>query len=198
MCRLLQINKTRTTPYHPRSDGMIERLNKTIKQILSRYISISQTDWDRYIDGIAMAYNSTPHETTGITPYRMVFGTEISIPLDLVSDRIQEGEEEEVPVSESEYVRNLENELDLTHQVARETIGKSTERQKIQYDRKVHERTYDIGDLVRRHQKNVRVGIKEKLSRNWTGPWVVVQRLSDILYVIRIAKTLKTHCNSCG
>ena len=67
MCRLLQINKTRTTPYHPRSDGMIERLNKTIKQILSRYISISQTDLDRYIDGIAMAYNSTLHETTGIT-----------------------------------------------------------------------------------------------------------------------------------
>ena len=148
MCRLLQINKTRTTPYSPRSDGMIERLNKAIKQILSRYISISQTDWDRYIDGIAMAYNSTPHETTGITPYRMVFGTEISIPLDLVSDRIQEGEEEEVPVSESEYVRNLENELDLIHQVARETMGKSTERQKMQYDRKVHERTYDIGPEI--------------------------------------------------
>ena len=117
MCRLLQINKTRTTPYHPRSDRMIECLNKTIKQILSRYILISQTDLDRYIDGIAMAYNSTPHETTGITPYRMVFGTEISIPLDIVSDRMQEGEEEEVPVSESEYVRNLENELDIIYQV---------------------------------------------------------------------------------
>ena len=99
----------------------------------------------------------------------MVFGTEISIPLDIVSDRMQEGEEEEVPFSESEYVRNLENELDIIHQVARETIGKSTERQKIQYDRKVHERTYDIGDLVRRHQKNVRVGIKRKTVKKLDG-----------------------------
>lgn len=40
-CRIFQINKTRTTPYHPRSDGMVKRLNRTIKEMLSKYIIIT-------------------------------------------------------------------------------------------------------------------------------------------------------------
>lgn len=49
MFKVLQINKTRTTSYHPQSDGMIERLNRTIKDILSKYISVNQTDWDKIL-----------------------------------------------------------------------------------------------------------------------------------------------------
>lgn len=37
--------------------------------MLSKYINANQTDWDSYIDGIVLAYNTTSHETTGITPY---------------------------------------------------------------------------------------------------------------------------------
>ncbi|XP_061170353.1 uncharacterized protein LOC133179669 [Saccostrea echinata] len=66
LCTLLGIHKTRTTPFHPRSDGMVERLNRTIKDTLSKYISLNQSDWDKFIDGISMTYNSTVHETTGV------------------------------------------------------------------------------------------------------------------------------------
>ena len=38
MCQLLEINKTRTTPFHPRSNGMIERVNRTVNDMLSKYI----------------------------------------------------------------------------------------------------------------------------------------------------------------
>lgn len=46
MCKLLEINKTRTTPLHPRSDGMIERMNRSINDMLSKYIKSHQKDWD--------------------------------------------------------------------------------------------------------------------------------------------------------
>lgn len=59
VCKLLQINKTRTTPFHPRSDGMIERMNKTIQDMLSKYIKTNQRDWDLHLDYITMAYNAT-------------------------------------------------------------------------------------------------------------------------------------------
>jgi transposase InsO family protein len=70
MCKLLEINKTRTTPLHPRSDGMIERMIRIINDMLSKYIKSHQKDWDQCLDFITMAYNSTPHESTGISPYK--------------------------------------------------------------------------------------------------------------------------------
>ncbi|VDI42665.1 Hypothetical predicted protein [Mytilus galloprovincialis] len=52
LCQLLEINKTRTTPLHPRSDGMIERVNRTVNDILSKYIKKHQKDWDEHLDYI--------------------------------------------------------------------------------------------------------------------------------------------------
>lgn len=103
MCKMLQINKTRTTAYNPQFDGMVERLNRTIKDILSKYLTVHQIDWDKYVDGLVLAYNTTPHETTGITPYRMVFGNEASIPLNIMTEI--NVTEEEPSNNESAYVR---------------------------------------------------------------------------------------------
>lgn len=86
MCKMLQVNKTRTTAYNPQFDGLVERLNRTIKDMLSKYLTVHQIDWDKYVDGLVLAYNTTPHETTGITPYRMVFGNEASIPLNIMTE----------------------------------------------------------------------------------------------------------------
>lgn len=60
MRKVLQINKTLTTAYHPQSDGMVERFNRTIKDTLSKYLTVHHTDWDRYVDGLVLAYNTTP------------------------------------------------------------------------------------------------------------------------------------------
>jgi transposase InsO family protein len=68
MCRLLQIQKTRTTPYHPQSDGMVERNNRTIFTILSAFVNEHQNDWDEHLPYILIVYRAAEHETTGITP----------------------------------------------------------------------------------------------------------------------------------
>ncbi|VDI28918.1 Hypothetical predicted protein [Mytilus galloprovincialis] len=69
---------------HPRSDGMVERGNRTIKDMLSKYIDRNQSDCDKYIEYKVMAYDSTSHDSTGTTPCRMMFGDEIKMPLDLI------------------------------------------------------------------------------------------------------------------
>ena len=149
LCELLEINKTRTTAYHPQSDGMIERLNRTIKDVLSKYISANQTDWDRYIDGVVFAYNSSIHETTEITPYRMVFGEEMTLPVQLITRNL-DGQRTSMCKYQAEYVQGLENSLNEMYDIVRETTGKNCERQKHYYNRNVHAVNYDIGDLVRR------------------------------------------------
>lgn len=66
MCRVLKINKTRTTYYYSQSDAIIERLNRTIKDMLSKYIN-------SYIS------RNCACESTGITPCKKFFGVEYHI-----------------------------------------------------------------------------------------------------------------------
>ncbi len=49
LCKLLQIDKTRTTPYHPQSDGMVERFNRTLASMLSMFVDDNHSNWDEQI-----------------------------------------------------------------------------------------------------------------------------------------------------
>ena len=118
LCKFLDIKKTRTTPLHPRSDGMIERLNRTINTMLAKYIKTHQRDWDNYLDSIVMVYNSTVHESTGQTPHRMVYGEEMRFPLDLVSEDIINKEEQDSTLYGTPYVVNLQRSLEEIHALA--------------------------------------------------------------------------------
>ena len=84
VCELLGIQKTHTTPYHPKSDGMVERFNKTLCTMLSAYVSDHHRDWDEYLPCVMMAYRSAEQETTGCTPNRLMLGREVTSPLDIM------------------------------------------------------------------------------------------------------------------
>ena len=68
VCRLLEINKTRSSPYHPQSNGMIERFNRTLLDMIAVYTDQNQTDWDKYLPMLTSAYRSCAHEKTGLYP----------------------------------------------------------------------------------------------------------------------------------
>jgi hypothetical protein len=72
--------------------------------MLSSFVGTRQKDWDKYIHLIMMAYRSSVHERTGISPCRMMFGHEINLPVDLVLGRpFQEKVNENAPI----YVRDF-------------------------------------------------------------------------------------------
>ncbi|CAC5390376.1 unnamed protein product [Mytilus coruscus] len=123
MCTLLEINKIRTTPFHLRSDGMIERMNRSINDMLSKYIKSQQKDWDQCLDFIMMAYNLTPNESTGISPYKLVFGREMSFPINIITEPIEEMPQE--PKYTSEYVTELEERLREAHDLTKEISRKA-------------------------------------------------------------------------
>ena len=84
ICRLFNVKKTHTTPYHPQSDGMVERFNKTLATMLSAYVDEHHADWDEHLPYVMMAYRAAVHETTGTTPNKMMLGREVATPLDIV------------------------------------------------------------------------------------------------------------------
>ena len=74
VCVLLGIHKTRTTPYHPQADGVVERLNRTLESMLTATVKTDQTDWDLQLPFVSAAYRSTKHATTGFSPNYLVLG----------------------------------------------------------------------------------------------------------------------------
>ena len=77
VCQLLGVVKTRTTPYHPQSDGLVERFNRTLLNLLSMAASENERDWDLHIPMVMMAYRTSVQESIGCTPLYLMFGREL-------------------------------------------------------------------------------------------------------------------------
>ncbi len=67
--QLLGIKRARTTPYHPQTDGLVERFNKTLKSMLKRFVSETGKDWDKWLPYLLFAYQEVPQAATGFSPF---------------------------------------------------------------------------------------------------------------------------------
>ena len=117
ICQILGIKKTRTTKARPQSDGMIERMNRTIVNMLSAFVSEHQRDWDQYVPLVMMAYRSSVYESINTSPSKMMFGHEIRLPIDLLFG--QPARESEEQMYGSQYANELRDKLDEVHEFAR-------------------------------------------------------------------------------
>ncbi|XP_024867550.1 protein NYNRIN-like [Temnothorax curvispinosus] len=110
MMGLLRIKKTRTTALHLQSDGQIERQHQTITNYLAKINKI-QRDWDKWIPLFLLAYKSSKHETTGVTPAEMYCARNLKLPLDLLQGS-PPGLWEESPKSEGDFIKRLREKLE--------------------------------------------------------------------------------------
>ena len=78
------MRKTRTTPYHPQSDELVERFNKTLLEMLSKTVLEREHDWDLFLPSLLFAYRTSAHETTGTTPFQLMFSRDPQLPEDLL------------------------------------------------------------------------------------------------------------------
>ena len=180
MCKLLGIEKTRTTPYRPQSDGMIERANRTIANMLTAFVDKNQKNWDDLIPLLMMAYRSTKHEATGVSPCEMLLGRPITLPVDIALGRVD-------PVMKhtykSEYAYNLAQKLSNIHEFAREKLEKSSQNMLRDYNTKIHHNHYQTHDPVWLFiPKSVTKG---KFHNSWAGPYRIYKRINDVLYQIK-------------
>lgn len=82
VCKLLGITKLNTTAYHPQCDGLVERFNRTLKQMLRKHVSRYGDQWDCYLAAVIWAYRNTPHEATGEKPSFLLYGTDCRTPME--------------------------------------------------------------------------------------------------------------------
>ena len=125
-------------------------------------------DWDDLLPPVMMAYRSSVHESTGFSPYRLMFGEECTLPMDIGLPRHQPDPQEGVT---SPYAVWVKDSLEVAFDQVRRHSGQAVQRQKRLYDQWEVRRLFAIGDWVMRYYP---VGKKCKLDSVWSGPYLVV------------------------
>ena len=82
--RFCGIVRSRTTPYHPQSNGTCERMNSTLLHMLRTLAESEKPGWHRHVNKLMAAYNATTHSSTGYSPHFLLFGQEPLLPLDVI------------------------------------------------------------------------------------------------------------------
>jgi hypothetical protein len=136
--------KPRTTPYHLMGNGVTERFNRTLISMMGTLEPEKKSNWKSYIGPLVHAYNATRHETTGYSPFALMFGREPNLPIDLVFGL----DKNEKSKSVSTYVQNLKEKLTSAYRIANTAIKNSQVRQKANYDQKTKGVTLSVGDRV--------------------------------------------------
>ena len=81
---ILQIYKTRTTPYHPQSDGLVESFNQTLIDMQATTVGDHPGEWESHLSKLCVTYNTSVHSSTGFTPFYLMFGRQVKLPIDVV------------------------------------------------------------------------------------------------------------------
>jgi dUTPase len=181
---LLGIEKTRTTPYNAKSDGMVERFNATLQNILACTADSCHWNWDNMIPLALMAYRASPNASTGITPNMALYGREIKEPLDVAIELPHEQETIDLP----EYVVKLRENLVHAHETVREATGQATKRAKREYDKKVCQNKFQVGDPVWIHIKGTKRPSAGKVSKflpKYEGPYFITMCLDPHVFIVK-------------
>ena len=182
ICNLLHIEKTRTTAYHPQSDGLVERFNRTLLSMLTTCGRSHPFEWEDHIRKVCFAYNTSVQATTGYSPFFLMFGRQARLPIDLMY-----GTEcgNSVTKTVPEYVTKLSEAFVEAYAAVRDTMGAKLQRQKEFYNKKVHGDPHKPGDFVLLFNPAVPKGGSRKFHSPWTGPFKIVERVSEATYHIQ-------------
>ena len=156
-----------STPYHPQGNGQAEWFNRTLIRMLSTLSPAEKSDWKSHLSPITHAYNCSKNETTGFSPFFLMFGQKPQLPVDALLGMYDEENHE---TDYNTFVKCLKEKLQAAYRLAQVNISKSQSRHL--YNRKTRGSSLQIGDRVL--VRNVGIRGKHKLAELWENtPYVV-------------------------
>ena len=170
-----QVTKVTFTAGHPRTQGLVERQNRTLLTLLRVFCSRRMRDWDQHLNEVLGAYNSTRHATTGFSPLMLTRGLEKAIPFTYL---YPEFATHSFSTHDAYVDHVLARQLEI-HDLVRKNTHQAQLRQKLKYDRAIRAKAYAKGDLVWVFCRYVPQKGSPKLMRAWRGPHHVVHTLQD-------------------
>ena len=172
LCQLLGMRKSRSSPYYPQGDGIIERLFRTVKDMTYATARSRGKNWVEVIPSVEMGLRCSQTQGSKLTPYEIIFGRKMSTPLNY--DRLEKCS---TPLT-SDYVKDIKNTLEEIHGRMRE-INRTALKVNI-------EKQYKIGEIVFLKIFPTHKGID--LPRH-DGPYKIVNIKGDWCYVLENCRT---------
>ena len=174
------IEKSRTTAYHPQGDGMVERFNRSLLQLLRCYTQ-QENDWEQYLPLVLYAYCTAPHSSTGISPFELMFGRPPK------STQLQP----QTGFDPSSYSVQLQAKLAALQDLVRTNTTTAAQTQKFYYDRSSTSRAFTPQELVW-----LSIPTAGKLQPRWEGKWKVVEMKGPVTVEITDGRRTKVvHVN---
>lgn len=174
---LLRVRKVWTSPYHPQTDGMVERWNRTVCKMLGTLINARQTDWDKFVGLVTLAYNTSFHSTVGNTPYFLRFGVEPPTSISGILDSL--------PQDVSGHMVDMIDALREAHAHAKELLEDVTQSREVLNQLKADKfKEFSVGDVVLLHVPRAAPGTKQKLAKLWHGPFRISKKHSTVNYTV--------------
>ena len=173
LCKLAQVEKVHTTPYHPMTNGQCERFNSTLCNMLGTLSEKDKLDWKAHLSSMTHAYNCTQHPSTTYSPYFLMFGRqprlpvdfEMGLPVDILGDNC----------SKTRYVQKLKQRLNFAYKKAKEMSQKQAQIYKSSYDRKIKGSQLKENDIVL--VKRVAWKGRHKIQNKWEpSEYVVIEQ----------------------
>jgi transposase InsO family protein len=185
-CRIMGIKKTRTSPYYPQADGLVERLFRTIKPLISATVKARSASWCEVIPFVEMGLRCSVQATTGMSPFEILFGKKMRLPTCWETPQMEANNSIR---NTSTYIQELQEKLKEIHQRISQHMKVSIQRQADYYNGCSRNRPISIGDMVLVRVEGHIPGIFPRLK--YEGPFEVIATTNKWTYKLKSPATGK-------
>jgi uncharacterized protein YihD (DUF1040 family) len=169
-----RIKHSFSTPYHPKTNGLVERFNKTLKESLAKLKK--DNNWDEMIAPTLFAYRTKTQESTKVEPFYITYGRKAVLPID----------KEEKKITVIERLQEIVEQMPKIRWKANEEIKKSQQKQKKFHDEKgKRKEKFEIGDKVLYYKAAMDQRWSDKLEERWKGPYFIHEIMLKGSYKIK-------------
>ncbi|XP_057214591.1 uncharacterized protein LOC130569165 [Triplophysa rosa] len=106
---LLGIKTIRTSVYHPQTDGLVERFNRTLKTMIRKFVHEDAKNWDKWLEPLLFAVREVPQASTGFSPFELLYGRQPRGVLDVLREVWEDGPS--ASKNQIQYVMDLRTKL---------------------------------------------------------------------------------------
>jgi hypothetical protein len=170
LCKSIQIKYLKITAYHPQTNGLTERFNRTMMAMLRKYVKDGFSKWEDALGPIAFAYRNSVHSSTNETPYFLNHGRDPVLPIDqfLCVPKY-------VSTVPSDYKSQLMKRIHDAFKLVKQSMRESRLQQQKQYNKRAEDLSYEIGDRVLLTMKTPLLKTSKKLIPRFIGPYRITK-----------------------